>query len=309
MNGRVLCMGCVNMDLVMPVDHLPQKGETVLSHHFWTFPGGKSGNQAVAASSFGSDVEMFTKLGDDSFSQSLLDSLESHRVNTSHIQKVAGQTSGIAMIQVDPSGNNAISFTPGANALVTSRDVLDHAHLFQSGSILLITLEMSMETILQALRTAREKGMYIILDPAPAPKQAIPEEIISLAHCIKPNETEASQLTGIHVYDRETAIESCRKMRQMGVLLPIITLGEHGVVAMHGDEVMCIAPIKVNAVDSTAAGDVFSGGLAACLSRSEPMEKALAFANAAAALSTTRHGAQTSIPTLSEVRSWRSAQG
>lgn len=300
-SGNILCMGSINMDLVMFVDRLPEPGETIVTDNFNKYPGGKGGNQAVAASMLGGNVTMFGKLGDDYFSSQLRESLISKGVEVSSIISEEGVTAGIAMIRVDKKGQNSITFTPGANAKLTPGDVRKHENLFTSGGILLITMEIKPETVYEAVRVAKKNGMFIILDPAPVPKDNIHSDIPPLIDIIKPNEIEATSITGIEVKDFSSSEKAIRKLLEMGFSHPIITLGEKGVIAYLGEKIIKIDSISVKVVDCTAAGDVFSGALAASISRGERLSDALKFANTAAALSVTVQGAQTSIPTLEKV--------
>ncbi len=297
------------MDLVMRVERLPKMGETVITDQFQTFPGGKAGNQAVAASLLGSDVRIFTKLGDDAFSSQLVNSLKSHGVGVEPILRMQGKPSGIAMIMVDCQGNNSIAFTPGANGELNSIDVESHSSLFTPGSTLVITLEIPMDTVITAVKIAHRQKMNIIIDPAPVPKNPLPQELFLCADCIKPNETEASQIVGFPVFDVSSAIKAAQKMHEMGVRIPIITLGRNGVVALDRGVPIVMPSYLVQAIDTTAAGDVFSGGLAAALSQAYSLEASLQFANAAAALSTMIQGAQTSIPSKKQVEQFMEEQG
>ena len=177
LNGEILCMGAINMDLVMFMDHLPVPGETVITDNFSTFPGGKGGNQAVAASLLGGKVSFFGKLGGDEFSDQLVDSLQERGVGIDSILRAADLTAGIAIIRVDSAGQNSISFTPGANARLTPEEVEQNASLFTPGKILLVTMEIDPDTAHAAIRMAKKNGMTVILDPAPPPRAGFPTDI------------------------------------------------------------------------------------------------------------------------------------
>jgi len=298
---KIFCMGSINIDLVMFMDYLPELGETVVTNNFNTYPGGKGGNQAVTASALGGKVKYFGKLGDDDFSKQLIESLKSKGVNVTTILTKKNTTAGIAMIRVDKKGQNSISFTPGANVDLTPEDVKAHKDLFEEGTILLVTMEINNETVYEAIRLAKDNNMFVILDPAPAPQEKIPKDIPVKVDIIKPNETEASIISGIKVTDFFTAEKALKEMVSMGFSCPILTLGEKGLVALIEGEIVRIDPEPVKVIDTTAAGDVFSGAIAASLAEGKDLIYALRFANIAAALSTTKQGAQTSIPTLEEI--------
>jgi len=305
-NGEILCIGSVNMDLVMNIEHFCVPGETVLASAFSTFPGGKGGNQAVAASRLSGDiknskVQMFCRLGDDDFSSRLKESLTESGVNVKNIIIETNNTSGVAMIRVDKSGQNSISIFPGCNSNFLSNDIKCNESLFKAGKMLLINMEIPLETIYKSIKTAKRNGMFVILDPAPAPTTPIPQEIIECIDIIKPNETEAGIITGIKICNEDDAIRALYKLREMGFKIPIITMGKSGVITLNGTNILKVKALKISAVDTTAAGDVFSGGLTSMLASGSDLSNALEFANVAAALSATKHGAQASIPLKKEV--------
>ncbi len=304
----ILVIGSLNMDLVVTTGRRPKGGETVTGSSFNIYPGGKGANQAVAAARTGARVYMAGRLGQDDFSAALLENLKSSGVGVDWVSRSQGVSTGCAIITVDDTGENSIIVVPGANALVSSHDV---DMVFQQiptvaapcFHYVLLQLEIPLPSVFRAVELANEKGIPVILDPAPFPKGKghIPSEILRNVDILLPNEHEASAITGLNVYNVDSAIAAAQRLAKMGVRNVVITLGELGVVLGSGGLVRHVSGFSVDAVDTTGAGDTFAGALAAFLMEGHSLERACVFANAAAALSVTKEGAQPSIPHRSSV--------
>jgi ribokinase len=288
--------GSLNIDLVQRVERLPVAGETIAGEQLQIFSGGKGANQACAAARLGGSVCMAGSVGDDSFGTRLKEELAESGVDVTRVTTSQSET-GAAIILVLPSGENVIVISPGANGTVTPERASEALAEGKPGDILLCQLEIPTTATLHALRIAREREMIGILDPAPA--KHIPKEALSFVTILIPNQTEAAIMLGRSGRDTELAQDARQLASDLlacGPEVVILKLGQHGCLVAQGGAVTAVPGYRVHALDTTAAGDTFSGGLAAELSRGEDLRTAVRFANAAAALCVTKPGAMNSIP-------------
>jgi len=297
--NRILVTGSSNTDMVIKADKFPEPGETVLGGTFFMNPGGKGANQAVAASRLGGKVTFITKIGNDLFGNQTLGVLKKEGIDTRYIVKDDKFPSGIALITVNSEGENNIVVAPGSNGNLVAEDI--DSGLFAPGkfSILLLQLEIPIMTVEYAALTAAANGIKVILNPAPA--QKLHDYLLRHIWMITPDENEAEVLTGIKVTSETTAEKSANELQRRGVKNVIITLGSEGAYVKSDEFTGIIKGVKVEAVDTTAAGDVFNGALAAAFAEGEKIKDAVIFANKAAAISVTRLGAQASAPFRKEL--------
>lgn len=298
-NRDIIVLGSLNIDFVVRASRRPEKGETVAGKEFSLFPGGKGANQAVAAAKLGGNVAIAGRIGDDVFSEALIDSLSGAQVGQEHIVITPGVSTGSAFITVDDTGENSIIVVPGANGYYTEKDVDALMPYLRKATVLMLQLEIPLGAVSCAARLAHSCGVKVMLDPAPP--IPMPGDLLETIDIITPNEHEASFLTGMEVTGVESAKLAASDLLSRGVKAVVIKLGAGGVVYSEQGSFGFIPGHSVQVVDTTAAGDAFSGGLAVALCEGKPLGEACRFANGVAALSVTRKGAQTSMPERSEV--------
>lgn len=297
---KITVVGSSNMDLVVKSERIPVIGETILGGDFVMVPGGKGANQAVAAAKLGAKVYFVAKLGEDIFGTQSLSNFKKEGVNTTYVTQTKEAPSGVALITIDNSGNNVIVVAPGANGTLSPDDVRQAESDIASSGALVAQLEVPIETIEFTAKMAHKHNVPFILDPAPA--RELSAELLGMVDVLTPNETEAQILTGIEVKDENSAMAAAKKLLKYGMKAVILTMGTSGFLLATSDETRFVPAKKVNAVDSTAAGDVFTGSLASGLAAGKTLLDAALFANHAAALSVTKIGAQSSIPALEQVK-------
>jgi ribokinase len=296
---RILVIGSSNTDMVIKTDNLPSPGETVLGGTFFMNPGGKGANQAVAAARLGGKVTFVTKIGKDLFGNQTIGVLKKEGIDTRNIVRDEKLPSGVALITVNVSGENNIVVAPGSNGNLLPEDISGNHFSPGSFKILLLQLEIPIMTVEYAALTAAENGIKVILNPAPA--QKLHDYLLKHTWLITPDVTEAGILTGIKVHNESSAEIAATAFQKKGVKNVIITMGEKGAFVKSDEFTGMIPGINVNAIDTTAAGDVFNGALAVALAEGSGLEDAVHFANKAAAISVTRLGAQASAPYRNEL--------
>jgi ribokinase len=287
------------MDMVVKTDHIPVPGETVLSGAFFMNPGGKGANQAVAVARLGGDVIFVSKLGNDVFGKQFFHLFKEEGIDTSLLLSDEDLPSGVALITVDKAGENSIVVASGANASLGTEDIAGALDAIASAGMLLLQLEIPMSVVEYVVAFAASKGVKVILNPAPA--AMLSPGLLEGIDILTPNATEASMIAGMPVTDVDSAGMAARRICSMGVATVVVTMGALGAVVCSAGECLLVEARKVEAVDTTAAGDVFNGALAVALSEGKGMVDAVRFACDAAAISVTRLGAQSSIPYRNEV--------
>jgi ribokinase len=299
MSKKILVVGSTNTDMVVKTAHLPRPGETVLGGTFLMNAGGKGANQAVAAARLGAQVTFVCKTGNDIFGQQSRQLFADEGIDTTYVFSDAEHPSGVALITVDAQAENCIVVASGANAYLLPDDLATAADAIEQSDMVLMQLEIPMETIEYVANIAHAKGKTVILNPAPA--QPLSKSLLQCVHILTPNETEASMISGVPVTDTASACEAARAICAMGVQTVIVTLGAKGAL-IYTDAFQKEIPVeKVEAVDTTAAGDVFNGALAVALSENRAITDAVQFACKAASVSVTRIGAQASAPYRNEL--------
>ena len=296
----IVIIGSVNMDLVLRVPRMPLPGETLAGDKFMTIPGGKGANQAVACARLaapGTSVAMVACVGDDAFGSQMRDSITACGIDDRYIDEVAGEATGIASIMVDANAQNSIVIAAGANGRLDVERIERARPLIEQAAIVLLQLEVPMPTVIHSIELAHALGKTVVLNPAPA--QALPRELLQKIDYLILNEIEAAMLAEEQSEDIPLL---ARKLHALGARNVVVTLGEKGVYGSFADGQQRHLPArKVQAVDTTAAGDTFIGGFIGAIAQGRDQFDAIAYAQAAAALSVTRVGAQTSIPTRDEV--------
>ncbi|BDU39213.1 ribokinase [Vibrio nigripulchritudo] len=297
--SKLVVLGSVNADHVLQVPSFPRPGETLHGRNYQVIPGGKGANQAVAAARLNADIGFIACVGDDAFGLNIRESFQRDGIDIRGVKVQPDCPTGIAMIQVSDDGENTICLSAEANAKLSSEAIQPELDKIRTANYLLMQLETPLDGVESAAVAAKESKTCVVLNPAPA--CSLPDSLLRCVDVITPNETEAEVLTGIKVTDEESAQQASNALHEKGIETVLITLGAKGVWLSQNGVGKGISSYRVEAVDTTAAGDTFNGALVTGLLENKPLESAIQFANAAAALSVTRFGAQTSIPTRKEV--------
>jgi ribokinase len=298
---QILVIGSLNADLTIRTAVIPQAGESVFGESFRSGMGGKGACQAVAATRLGAKAVMAGKVGNDSYGEEMIAALRAEGTDTDNISKDDRESTGLAIIILEPSGQNRIISIAGANRLFSDQDLSRLRVVLSQSDMLVVQLEIEYSVVFRALEMASELGVPTILNPGPLPKVKLPASVLNKVNYLTPNESEAAALTGIPVRNNEDADKAAQKLIEMGAEHVIITLGDQGVVATTRLGSEFYPPFSVQAVDTVGAGDAFTGALAVELCRGATLREAITFASAAGALTATKAGAVSAIPYRSEV--------
>ncbi|MFO7657142.1 MAG: ribokinase [Bacteroidales bacterium] len=296
---KIVVIGSSNTEMVIKVPRLPGTGETVLGGKFYTAAGGKGANQAVAAARAGGEITFVARVGNDMFGERAIKSFKEEGVNTDNVIKDNDLPSGVAEIFVDENGHNLIAVASGANMNLSVYDIINAKQAILNADIVLMQLEVPLKTLEYAAKLAFDNGKRVILNPAPGQQLSI--GFLKYISILTPNETEAETLTGIRVEDEDSAEDAGKILISKGVNKVIITLGSKGAMVLDSSGSELVAGFKINPVDTIAAGDIFNGALAVAIAENKNIFEAVKFANAAAALSVAKIGAQSSAPRREEI--------
>lgn len=297
--AKIVVVGSSNTDMVVKAEQIPAPGETVLGGEFMTAGGGKGANQAVAAARLGADVTFVARVGRDQFGDSAVDGFEKEGIRTEFVTRDEDARSGVALICVDRHGENAIVVAPGANSRLTPEHVRGAVEAIRQADVLLLQLEIPVDSVLAAAEMAKQAGATVILNPAPA--RDIPDSLLEMVDVITPNETEAAMLAGLASTGGMPPGDIGRRLAAKSACDVVLTLGAKGAEVISKDEAYLLDAVKVEPVDTTGAGDSFNGALAVALAEGKGLSEAVKFAIKAAAITVTRVGAQPSLPTRAEV--------
>lgn len=294
---KILILGSSNTDMTVKTPVLPSPGETVLGGTFTMSPGGKGANQAVAACRLGGDVSFICKVGRDVFGDNSLKHYGEEGLDVSQALR-SGKPSGVALITVDGHAENCIVVASGANLDFSEEDIDAIGPALEACDVLLMQLEIPVPTVVRAAEIARKAGAFVVLNPAPY--AGLPEEMFRSISLLTPNETELSSFSGVKVTDEASAVRAAEIMFSKGVGKMIVTMGGKGSLILDGKPPRLVGARKVRAVDTTGAGDTYSGALCVAIAEGKSLDEAAEFASAASALSVTKMGAQTAMPTRAE---------
>jgi len=296
----VIVVGSINQDIISFVEQYPKKGDTIFGEKIEYFYGGKGANQATTIARLRKKVYLISAVGDDSQGEEIIENLQKSNVNTDYIKMSASKETGTTIVTIDHTAENTMQVFKGANDDLTNKDVIKAMDSIMDSNILLVQMEIPQQSAITSMKTAKEKGVYVVLDPAPADGMIV--EALKYADLITPNQQETKHLVGIDVFDENSALKAAKAFEEIGVNSSIIKMGSKGSLVYENGSVMFIPPVKVNPVDTVGAGDAFAGAIAAGLSNGESLLNSAKFANIVAAISITKFGAQTAIPTIDEVK-------
>lgn len=294
-NPNIVVVGSSNTDFIIKLKRIPKPGETLLGGEFFTAAGGKGANQAVAAARAGGQVSLVARVGSDALGDRAIDGFVGDGIDVAHVVRDPRMASGAALIFVAQSGENSIAVASGANNRLSPADVKKASPVIAQAKVLLMQLETPLNTVAAAARFAAAKGVLVILNPAPA--RLLPDALLRYVSILTPNESEAERLTGIKLINIAAVKKAAGKLRRRGVQTVVLTLGARGALIASEDGTRLVPGYRVKAVDTTAAGDIFNGAFAVALTEGRSLDEAVRIANAAAAISVTRRGAQPSAPT------------